>query len=498
MNTFLRWIAVADDRMNPVAVKESRQAVQSRWVVAILTLFLVINLTVIGGYLMLSTDSETSITGGRDVFAGLMGVLVVTCIAFVPLYSGVRLSLERSDVNVDLLFISTITPAAIVRGKYLNAMALTLLMFSACMPFMVLTYLLRGIDLPTIFYALAWSFLVCAVANAMGIFAGSIPGSWFIRGVVAVVMVFQLFYLGGATIALINATVYRGWFGGIVTWSEAAWLAFSELLAIGLLHVYSVALLSPKTSNRMFVPRICVTCCWALFGAAAVAWALIEERMWPVQAWTMSSGIAIMFLLVAALGERDSWSYRVRRTIPRNPLSRLLAFVFYSGAAGGMVWCTLLFVATIGVAHLIAAGRPSLAKELFAVNGDLAYVFGYALCYCLTIAALRPVILRRMATPGLSVLAAFLGIAVCLGPYLVAFFIERDWWRAVPWYLVGSPMVLSMSNEAAKNAATVVLLTWLGLGLLAASPWALGQWRRFESAKLPVCSPAESVAAEVV
>ena len=75
--------------------------------------------------------------------------------AFVPLYAGVRLSLERNDANIDLLFVTTITPGAIVRGKYFAAMALTLLIFSACMPFMMFTYLLRGIDLPTIFYLLA-------------------------------------------------------------------------------------------------------------------------------------------------------------------------------------------------------------------------------------------------------------------------------------------------------------------------------------------------------
>ena len=104
---------------------------------------------------MLSPNADTSIDGGRNVFMFLLGILLITCIGFVPLYSGIRLSLERNDANIDLFFVTTITPGAIVRGKYLTAMALTLLIFSACMPFMILTYLLRGIDLPTIFFILA-------------------------------------------------------------------------------------------------------------------------------------------------------------------------------------------------------------------------------------------------------------------------------------------------------------------------------------------------------
>ena len=36
--------------------------------------------------------------------------------------------------------------------------------------------------------------MVCAVANAMGIFAGCVPGSWLIRGMVDVGMLIVLFY----------------------------------------------------------------------------------------------------------------------------------------------------------------------------------------------------------------------------------------------------------------------------------------------------------------
>ena len=39
--------------------------------------------------------------------------------------------------------------------------------------------------------------------------------------------------------------------------------------------------------------------------------------------------------LLISINERDSWGPRVARAIPRSQLLRPLAFLFYSGAAGG-------------------------------------------------------------------------------------------------------------------------------------------------------------------
>lgn len=484
MNKPMSWAGAASDWMNPVAVKEFRQAVQSRWVVSILMLFLILNLTVIGCYVMLAPDAETSITGGRDVFAFLLGILLIVCFAFVPLYSGVRLALERNDANVDLLFISTITPGSIVRGKFLAAMALTLLIFSTCMPFMVLTYLLRGIDLPTIFFALGWGFMSCAIANALGIFAGCVPGTWFTRGIVAVGVLFILFFITISTIESLIASIQRGMsaYGGASVWTYLAWIIAIEILGIGLLHVLSVAMLSPKTSNRMLIPRLYITACWAGLGLAAIAWSYIQREFWPIEGWMVISSVCLIVLTLATFGERDAWSYRVRRRIPRNPLLRIPAFLFYTGSAGGIAWCIILFAATLLLANAFAGTWPTVIgrSNLTEITVNLSLILGYVLCYCLTIATLRPILFRRVQTPSLAVFAAFLGAAVCLAPYLTAFFADRNWWSTIPWYMIGSPVVLTMNNNDAKIAAITLVVVWLAIVLLTSAPWAFGQWRRFQ------------------
>src|SRR5205823_4778714 len=98
----------------------------------------------------------------------LQGILLFTCLLFIPAYTGIRLAAERSDINVDLLFISTLRPRAIVRGKFVAALVLAVLIFSACTPFMTFSYLLRGLDVPSVVpVCRAWESWVC-----------SIPGRW--------------------------------------------------------------------------------------------------------------------------------------------------------------------------------------------------------------------------------------------------------------------------------------------------------------------------------
>ena len=88
------------------------------------------------------------------MFTAFMVILAGASIFFIPLYTGVRVAAERQENNPDLLYVTTLSPARIIFGKFLCSAYLVLLFFSACMPFMAFTNLLRGMDLPTVFYIL--------------------------------------------------------------------------------------------------------------------------------------------------------------------------------------------------------------------------------------------------------------------------------------------------------------------------------------------------------
>ncbi len=48
------------------------------------------------------------------MFTFVQGILLGTCLVIIPAMTGVRLAVERSDVNVDLLFISSLSPRAVL------------------------------------------------------------------------------------------------------------------------------------------------------------------------------------------------------------------------------------------------------------------------------------------------------------------------------------------------------------------------------------------------
>ncbi len=309
-------VSELNDWVNPVAVREFRQAVQSRWVVVVLMLFLLVNLAIVGGFLLLFEARSPAGPAGGLVFGVLLSVLAITCLFFVPAYTGIRLSLERSRADIDLCFITALTPGAVVRGKYLAAMALTLLIFSVCMPFMVLTYLLRGIDLPTIFLILASCFVLCAAANAAGLCAGAVSGGWLLRGLAVVAVLYFLFSAGGGLLGIVTLLSYGDfamYSGGLSMWASWGTFLLGRALTIGLMYVLAVALLSPPASNRMLVPRLYIVGAGAVTGGLAFLQSPLHGMVEPIGIWMAWGVWALCAMALAAVGERDAWGPRVRR-----------------------------------------------------------------------------------------------------------------------------------------------------------------------------------------
>ena len=161
---------------NPIVVKELRQAVRSWAVTGMLLAFLCILFFVTVGFL-LGRDINPSQGLGRDIFQFFLPVLSLVGFVFIPVYVGGRLTAERLEGNVDMLYITTLSAARIIRGKLLCGIYLTVLFFSVCAPFMVFTNLLRGIDLPTVFVLLVIAFLLSILSLQASIFLSCLPAS---------------------------------------------------------------------------------------------------------------------------------------------------------------------------------------------------------------------------------------------------------------------------------------------------------------------------------
>ncbi len=329
-----RLVETLSDMLNPIVVKELRQAVKSKFVVAVLLLFLGLQLLAAGIYLVVA--SETNGLGlmnpqaGSNLFSILHIIMLATCVLFVPLYTGIRVAAERSDAHVDLLFVTTLPPRAIIGGKFLAALVLTVIIFSACTPFLLLTYFLRGIDAQTILFVVGVDFVAVAFAVMAAIFVALIPAHWIFKAVLGLVGFIALLVFMQLVITMTSVLMEGPGVGGsmeLLDFWGATCCALAGVLGIcALLFSWSAALLSPPSANRAFLYRLVLVVAWVLGLATALTWNVLlpNSANGPMGAFVVFAAAVTSLGMAIAVNERESWT-------PRSGPN-------HSAAGGGVPW----------------------------------------------------------------------------------------------------------------------------------------------------------------
>ncbi len=147
-----------DNRANPVTVKELRQAFRGGWfgVILIVCLGTMICLLAATHFRSISTDEQAI---GRNLFTRIAMLLQVAVVFGVPLYAGVRMSIEKMTGQVAIYYMTGLFSARIVNGKIKSALLLVILIVSSVAPFGFACTLMRGVGLPTV--AASMVFTVC-------------------------------------------------------------------------------------------------------------------------------------------------------------------------------------------------------------------------------------------------------------------------------------------------------------------------------------------------
>jgi hypothetical protein len=475
-----------DDGLNPIVVKELRQAVQSKFVVAVLLLFLGAELLAAGIGLVQDNAGALDYQAGHELFVILHCIMLITCIMFLPLYAGIRLAAEHSDTHVDLLFVTTLPPRAIVGGKFLATLVLAVIIFSACTPFLFFTYFLRGIDWPTILFVVGVDFLAVTLAVLAALFLALVPTNWIFKALLAALGL-------GALVTLLQLTLYLTLvilldFGvGALMEIPSFWFSTSAiLLAVvtcgALLYSWSVALLSPPSANRAPLSRIVLVVAWGVGLAAAWTWNVLlpELSNAPLFYWVILAGVLTSLGMMIAINEREHWSPRMARTIPRQRLLRLGAFLFYSGAAGGLTLAVVLFGLTLVVACVSRVYfndlEPFSTTSLAVALGSVGIVGCYVFSYALTAVLLRRLWARKIPAGLTWVVMVLLAAVGCTTPYLISFMIFYGRWRYdlhYPW-LVSNPFVamneMAEPNDRFQTFFLVAALSWAALAALVTYP----------------------------
>jgi hypothetical protein len=513
-----------DDVLNPIAVKELRQAVKSRIVMSALMLFLLIQLAIL--LLSLSFDERrsvdlTNLQAGREIFRILQGFLLATCMLLVPAYAGLRLAAEHSETNVDLLFISTLRPRGIIAGKLQASVVLILLIFSACAPFMTFTYLLRGIDIPSIVMVLALDFLVVLLATQASIFLGAVPANAGLKLLLGLAGLGMLGALFGATMGSSLEMLNMGLGSRLDStdfWLVAGAVVFAIVALIGLLFTWSVAIVSPPSANRALPVRLYLLGFWLITGGVAALLSYHFRFPAPFYLWMDTLVVLLCAQILISINEREQWGLRVKRTIPRRAWLRGPLFLLYSGSAGGVMFAVLLLILTIALPNIALDYWSdyffsSLGRFLIEANRRntiaLVLIALYTFDYCMLAVWLRYVLLAKWVKPiSTWVLALILwGLGFSL-PFLLLFLFQNEAMRRGyqdPWFLITNPFptfytcVIARTTESDEFVypCLMVLSGWGLLMLLGCFPWMVRQIGRFhppEKAAEALASRAHSAA----
>jgi len=495
LSSIFGWL---DDWINPIVVKELRQAVRSRFIVSVMLLFLVLQLIVVGFVAVAITDARSGPRSGagREVFAGLLVFLHCACLIAVPVYAGARFASERSETNVDLFFISTLKPRAIIRGKLLSAMILSALFYSLCAPFMVFTYLLRGIDLPTIFAALVMGLLAALVAAQFAIFVAALPLNRIFRSIAALAGLWALagllFGVVGAAFMLLRFG-YRGGLADPELLMTAGLNTCIGLFVAGLLFEVCVAIISPPTANRAVGFRLFFSAAWLATAAAAVALSVHTGRSVFVESWAAYIWLLLSAALLGCVSERETIGPRLRGQIPRHRLLRPLAFLFYSGAGGGALWVGLMALATLAIGGFDSGSMATWSHSHYGIALGSApallclYAFGYGFAALL----LWRLLLHRWTpkcTVGLQavILAAAL-MLLFIFVYAIVDINSLD--RLDHMFLPG--MCISDRNDQQWIHLAFAGLLAIAVGVPHAR-WLLRQWRDFQPLERQAVQTAEA------
>jgi hypothetical protein len=488
-----------NDWLNPIVVKELRQAVRSKFILAVLLLFLVVQLVVIGvivGFSKISGGLDAlERWSGRETFMVLDGILFATCVLLIPAYTGVRLAAERSDTNVDLLFITTLSPRAIITGKLLAALVLVVLIFSAFTPFLFFTYLLRGIDVPSILYSLGLELIVIVGAIQLVIFVAVIPTNRVFRVLLGLVTVALLLFGGYMTLAGVYVLLELEIGSMLETpefWPNAGCALTAWLGLIGLWYTWSLALLNPPSANRALVPRLFVAALWLISGAVFVAANVLLRYTFerPLPFWCLLMTLLFALQLVIAINEREEWTPRVARTIPRSWWLRVPAFLFYSGAAGGMTLAVVGYGLTLVV--LPAWDATVALREWTIQRGDLdtfvpmMMTFGlYMLAYALSAVLLRRLLSHKIhPTYTWVVTVVLIGLGSAASGLAYLFLYPRWNYDTDAISLLTNPFVVFYEGFGHSwhvgPLFTLFAGIWAGIVALLNLPWFVRQVRRFQ------------------
>lgn len=351
------------ERLNPILVKEARQALKSRQFVVTFSLLLGFG----WGWTFLGVGlwNETVFYGalGAEMLIGYYFVLAVPLLLVVPFSAFRSLAAEREDGTFELVSITALTSRQIVTGKLGSAVLQMIVYYSALSPAIVFTYMLRGIDVLTICMILFYTFLVSLFLSAVGLLLATVTNSRNWQVFLSVVFLLALVMLGIWWSWIVVATLYmtlpfeENWF-----WAANLCLLSFVASFLALVIRGAAGQISFASENRATIMRIVMVTQQLLWIGWMTYFWLSQEA--PEILILMITFGALYWGIAGALmsGETAELSPRARRELPHSVLGRTALTWFNPGSGTGYVFAVLNMLVLVLVTVVL-----SFAAELWGI-----------------------------------------------------------------------------------------------------------------------------------
>jgi hypothetical protein len=419
------------DKLNPIMIKESRQAINGRlffW--GFLSLILIGTIVTVVSSLDAWLGNTININGA-DIFLYFYGPVVLIGFFITPMTAYKQLSEDMNGKTFELIAITAMTPGQIVRGKFLSSFSQTGIYAAAVFPFLAFSYFLRGIDMLSILFFLVLLILGTAFATIMAICSAAMikrrGGRNVSNGVLALALLSGVGGMIGLTAELLQWNSLSWYFEHF--WDYETLLvtgAFLFMLSTfgALFYTVAVAQLSFESANRSTGPRLVLAIQWLGYTAIMVAVYLENHYSPEVMLFYALSIFSVWFLVgLVSSTEEEVMSRRVFASFPQQPgPKRFLANMFFPGGARGFRFFVIFYALTLGVTlgtvylEPPSRGLATHSDMISPYVGTVFCAFCYGILYIGIPLAFFRLVLRKAHVRPMAIRVSIIG-ALVLGTF---------------------------------------------------------------------------------
>jgi hypothetical protein len=336
------------DRFNPIVVKEVRQALKSRQFV--ITFLLLLLAAWAGSIFGVSYLGESIDYGSAAVtfYAGFLFALCAATLVIVPFSTFRSIVEERTETTLELLQITALSPAQIVRGKILSAMVQVLVYFCAIAPFIAFTALLPGFDFVQVSFSLVMLLITALCFSLIALAIGTQARNTTYQALSSLFVIAMAFGGMVAFFGFMTAAGSRIPFDESDTWWALALAVFLGLSTGYICEQTAIAQLTFDSDNRSTGIRLATGAQWLICWIGLLTFLIVRQRP-PMPSDSLTAILTLTAAQITAAGllfagTPDALSRRVSRGLPRSRALRALWAPFLPGAARGLLYALMSLV----------------------------------------------------------------------------------------------------------------------------------------------------------